>query len=115
MAANIVAGAANALANGAPVSGPADDGTPTTTTTVAVSCDGSLEREVAAGLIGVAVGMLPTVVRGVCRLAAAVFRRLRGPGEEEDEEEEEEDQEQEKEQEQEEEVGRKRKRIRMEV
>ena len=106
MAANIVSGAARALANGAAVS--ADASPPTTSATVAISCDGGLEREVAAGLIGVAVGMLPTVIRGVCRLLGAAVRRLRGPGEEEEEKEEES-------QEQEEEMGRKRKRIRMEV
>ena len=113
MAVNIVAGAANALANGAPVSGPADDGTSSPVATVAVSCDGSLEREALAAAVGVIVGALPTLWRGLRRLAAVVLRRHHNPEEEEGEEEEEE-KEQEKEEEQEEE-GRKRKRMRMEV
>ena len=87
----------------------------TTSATVAISCDGGLEREVAAGLIGVAVGMLPTVIRGVCRLLGAAVRRLRGPGEEEEKEEEESQEQEKEEQDEEEETGRKRKRIRMEV
>ena len=114
MAANIVAGAANALANGAPVSGLADDGTPTTTTTVAVSCDGSLEREAFAAGVGLVIGALPTLWRGLRRLAATVFRRRHALEEEEGEEKEEEEK-QEQETQEEEGEGRKRKRMRMEV
>ena len=112
MAANIVAGAASALANGAAVS--ADNGVPAPAATVAVVCDGSLEREAIAAAVGVLVGALPTLWRGLRRLAAAVLRRHRNPEEEEEEEEKEEEKEQEKEEDQEEE-GRKRKRMRMEV
>ena len=115
MAANIVAGAASALANGAAVS--AASGPPTTSATVAVSCDGSLEREALAAAAGVVIGALPTLWRALRRLTAAVLRRRHDPEEEEGEEKEEEGQEQEKEQEQElgDGEGRKRKRIKMEV
>ena len=115
MAANIVAGAASALANGAAISGPADDGTSSPVATVAVSCDGSsLEREAFAAGVGLIIGALPTLWRGLRRLTAAVFRRRHVP-EEEEEEEEEEKESQEKEQETEEEEGRKRKRIKLDV
>ena len=115
MAANIVSGAAHALANGAAVS--AGNGVPAPAATVAVSCDGSLEREALAAAAGVLVGALPMLWRGLRRLAAAVLRRHRNPEEEEEEKEEEEGQEQEKEQEQETDdgEGRKRKRIKMDV
>ena len=114
MAANIVAGAASALANGAAISGPADDGTSSPVATVAVSCDGSLEREAFAAGVGLVIGALPTLWRGLRRLTAAVFRRRHVP-EEEEEEKEEEEESQEKEQETEEEEGRKRKRIKLDV
>ena len=114
MAANIVSGAAHALANGAAVSGPSDDGTPIAAPTVAVSCDGSLEREALAAAVGVLVGALPTLWRGLRRLAAAVLRRHRNPEEEEEEKEEKKEQET-QEQERDEEEGRKRKRIKLDV
>ena len=117
MAANIVAGAASALANGAAVSGPSGDGTSPPVAAVTVSCDGSLEREALAAAAGVVIGALPTLWRALRRLTAAVLRRRHDPEEEEGEEKEEEGQEQEKEQEQEldDGEGRKRKRIKMEV
>ena len=114
MAANIVAGAASALANGAAISGPADDGTSSPVATVAVSCDGSLEREAFAAGVGLVIGALPTLWRGLRRLAATVFRRRHALEEEEGEEEEEEEK-QEQETQEEEGEGRKRKRMRMEV
>ena len=115
MAASIVSGAASALANGVAVS--AGAGPSTTSATVAVSCDGSLEREALAAAAGVVIGALPTLWRALRRLTAAVLRRRHDPEEEEGEEKEEEGQEQEKEQEQElgDGEGRKRKRIKMEV
>ena len=116
MAANIVSGAARAFANGAAVS--AGNGAPAPAATVAVVCDGSLEREALAAAVGVFVGALPMLWRGLRRLAAVVLRRHHNPEEEEEEKEEEEKQEQEKEQEQEadrEEEGRKRKRIKLDV
>ena len=115
VAANIVSGAARALANGAAVS--AGNGAPAPAATVAVVCDGSLEREALAAAVGVFVGALPMLWRGLRRLAAVVLRRHHSPEEEEEEKEEEEEQEQEK-QEQEadgEEEGRKRKRIKLDV
>ena len=115
VAANIVAGAASALANGAAVSGPSDDGTPIAATTVAVSCDGSLEREALAAAVGVIVGALPTLWRGLRRLAAAVLRRHRDPEEEGEDEEEKQEQEKQEQEMDGEEEGRKRKRIKLDV
>ena len=114
VAANIVAGAASALANGAAVSSPSGDGPSPPVAAVSVSCDGSLEREAFAAAVGVVIGALPTLWRGLRRLAAAAFRRRHDPEEEEGEEEEKEEKQEQETQEQEEE-GRKRKRMRMEV
>ena len=115
MAANIVSGAAHALANGAAVSGPSGDGTSPPVAAVTVSCDGSLEREALAAAVGVVIGALPTLWRGLRRLAAAVLRRRRDPEEEEEEEEEKQEQETQEQERDGEEEGRKRKRIKLDV